>query len=318
MMSPNRLFGQSPWTANPGLSKGANGKPAPTSPASKSIAAVFGLALLAGCATTKTQPPIVEQGAIGDADVVETAAHPASVSPQTNKGGLYRDPLVNTGHRKPGTVSGAAGANGSTTLSSGPSAEQVVAMNQSRPEQTASSNSSGLYSAPHPSDDGAASANIPASSQASSPANSIVPPNMPVRPFQATVNSVYSVQKPMEQSQTQIQPQMQANQPIEPVVTPTPAPEVVKQRPASKAEILAGLAPNPKKVRTAPRAQQTTTPQQQMSPVPAQLQTSLPTAAPGMANSAGVTEMEKIEGAPGAQGMTKDSFIKKFLAKIRK
>ncbi|WP_429930253.1 hypothetical protein [Agrobacterium vitis] len=310
MMSPNRLFSQSPWTANPRLSKGANGKPAPTSPASKSIAAVFGLALLAGCATTKTQPPIVEQGAIGDADVVETAAHPASVSPQTNKGGLYRDPLVNTGHRKPGTVSGAAEANRSANLSSGPSAEQVVAMNQSRPEQTASPNSSGLYSASHPSDDGAASAN--------SPANSIVPPNMPVRPFQATVNSVYSVQKPMEQSQTQTQPQMQANQPIEPVVTPTPVPEVVKQRPASKAEILAGLAPNPKKVRTAPRAQQTTTPQQQMSPVPAQLQTSLPTAAPGMASSAGVTEMEKIEGAPGAQGMTKDSFIKKFLAKIRK
>ncbi|MGV1953130.1 hypothetical protein ACQZ44_20125 [Agrobacterium vitis] len=310
MMSPNRLFGQSPWTANPRLSKGANGKPASRSPASTSIAAVFGLALLAGCATTKTPPPIVEQGAIGDADVVETTAQPASVSPQPNKGGLYRDPLVNTGHRKPGTVSGAAGADGSATLSSGPSAEQVVAMNQSRPEQTASPNSSGLYSASHPSDDGAASA--------SSPANSIVPPNMPVRPFQATVNSVYSVQKPMEQSQTQTQPQMQANQPIEPVVAPTPAPEVVKQRPASKAEILAGLAPNPKKVRTAPKAQQATMPQQQMSPVPAQLQTSLPTAAPGMANSAGVTEMEKIEGAPGAQGMTKDSFIKKFLAKIRK
>ncbi|MBF2716032.1 hypothetical protein [Agrobacterium vitis] len=312
MMSPNRLFGQKPWTANsmlfkcaPRLFMGANGKPASTS-----IAVVFGLALLAGCATTKTPPPIVEQGAIGDADVVETAAHPASVSPPPNKGGLYRDPLVNTGHRKPGTASGAAGANGSATLSSGPSAEQVVAMNQSRPEQTASPNSSGLYSASHPSDDGAASA--------SSPANSIVPPNMPVRPFQATVNSVYSVQKPLEQTQPQTQPQTQANQPIEPVVAPTPAPVVVKQRPASKAEILAGLAPNPKKVRTAPKAQQTTMPQQQMSPVPAQLQTSLPTAAPGMASSAGVTEMEKIEGAPGAQGMTKDSFIKKFLAKIRK
>ncbi|MCM2439893.1 hypothetical protein HGO34_09210 [Agrobacterium vitis] len=310
MMSPNRLFGQSPWTASPRLSKSANGKPASRSPASTSIAAVFGLALLAGCATTKTPPPIVEQGAIGDADVVETAAHPASVSPPPNKGGLYRDPLVNTGHRKPGTASGAAGANGSATLSSGPSAEQVVAMNQSRPEQTASPNSSGLYSASHPSDDGAASA--------SSPANSIVPPNMPVRPFQATVNSVYSVQKPLEQTQPQTQPQKQANQPIEPVVAPTPAPVVVKQRPASKAEILAGLAPDPKKVRTAPKAQQTTMPQQQMSPVPAQLQTSLPTAAPGMASSAGVTEMEKIEGAPGAQGMTKDSFIKKFLAKIRK
>lgn len=309
-MSPNRLFGQSPWTASPRLSKSANGKPASRSPASTSIAAVFGLALLAGCATTKTPPPIVEQGAIGDADVVETAAHPASVSPPPNKGGLYRDPLVNTGHRKPGTASGAAGANGSATLSSGPSAEQVVAMNQSRPEQTASPNSSGLYSASHPSDDGAASA--------SSPANSIVPPNMPVRPFQATVNSVYSVQKPLEQTQPQTQPQKQANQPIEPVVAPTPAPVVVKQRPASKAEILAGLAPDPKKVRTAPKAQQTTMPQQQMSPVPAQLQTSLPTAAPGMASSAGVTEMEKIEGAPGAQGMTKDSFIKKFLAKIRK
>ncbi|MGV1768741.1 hypothetical protein ACQZ6B_01055 [Agrobacterium vitis] len=310
MMSPNRLFGHKPWAANsmlfkcaPRLFKGANGKPASTS-----IAVVFGLALLSGCATTKTPPPVVEQGAIGDADVVETAAHPANVSPQPNKGGLYRDPLVNTGHRKPITVSGAAGADGSANLSSGPSAEQLVAMNQSKPEQAASPSSSGLYSAPHPSDDGAASAN--------SPANSIVPPNMPVRPFQATVNSVYSVQKPIEQSQTQ--PQMQANQPIEPVVAPTPAPEVVKQRPASKAEILAGLAPNPKKVRTAPKAQQATMPQQQMSPVPAQLQTSLPTAAPGMANSAGVTEMEKIEGAPGAQGMTKDSFIKKFLAKIRK
>ncbi|MGV2128582.1 hypothetical protein ACQZ4Q_08390 [Agrobacterium vitis] len=308
MMSPNRLFWQKPWTANsmlfecaPRLFKGANGKPASTN-----IAVVFGLALLAGCATTKTPPPVVEQGAIGDADVVETAAHPANVSSQPNKGGLYRDPLVNTGHRKPITV----GTNGSANLSSGPSSEQVVAMNQSKPEQAASQSSSGLYSAPHPSDDGAASAN--------SPANSIVPPNMPVRPFQATVNSVYSVQKPIEQSQTQTQPQMQANQPIEPVVAPTPAPEVVKQRPASKAEILAGLAPNPKKVRTAPRAQQATMPQQQMSPVPAQLQTSLPTAAPGMANSAGVTEMEKIEGAPGAQGMTKDSFIKKFLAKIRK
>ncbi|MCE6073440.1 hypothetical protein FS764_11885 [Agrobacterium vitis] len=314
MMSPNRLFGQKPWTANsmffegaPRLFKGANGKPASTS-----IAVVFGLALLAGCATTKTPPPIVEQGAIGDADVVETAAHPASVSPQPNKGGLYRDPLVNTGHRKPVTVSGPAGTDASANLSSGPSAEQVMAMNQSRPEQTTSPSSSGLYSASHPADDGTASAN--------SPANSIVPPNMPVRPFQATVNSVYSVQKPMEpsQTQTQTQPQMQANQPIEPVVAPTPAPVVVKQRPASKAEILAGLAPNPKKVRTAPKAQQATMPQQQMSPVPAQLQTSLPTAAPGMANSAGVTEMEKIEGAPGAQGMTKDSFIKKFLAKIRK
>ncbi|BCH59535.1 hypothetical protein RvVAR0630_21590 [Agrobacterium vitis] len=312
MMSPNRLFGQKPWTANsmlfecaPRLFKGANGKPASTS-----ISVVFGLALLAGCATTKTPPSVVEQGAIGDADVVETAAHPANVSPQPNKGGLYRDPLVNTGHRKPITVPGPTGTNGSANLSSGPSAEQVVAMNQSRPEQATSQSSSGLYSAPHPSDEGAASAN--------SPANSIVPPNMPVRPFQATVNSVYSVQKPIEQSQTQTQPQMQANQPIEPVVVPTPATEVVKQRPASKAEILAGLAPNPKKVRTAPRAQQATMPQQQMSPVPAQLQTSLPTAAPGMANSAGVTEMEKIEGAPGAQGMTKDSFIKKFLAKIRK
>ncbi|MVA70192.1 hypothetical protein GOZ81_03810 [Agrobacterium vitis] len=314
MMSPNRLFGQKPWTANsmlfkcaPRLFKGANCKPASTS-----IAVFFGLALLSGCATTKTPPPVVEQGAIGDADVVETAAHPANVSLQPNKGGLYRDPLVNTGHRKPITVSGTTATNGSANLSSGPSAEQAVAMNQSKPEQAASQSSSGLYSAPHPSDDGAASAN--------SPANSIVPPNMPVRPFQATVNSVYSVQKPIEQSQTQTQtqPQMQANQPIEPVVAPTPAPEVVKQRPASKAEILAGLAPNPKKVRTAPRAQQTTMPQQQMSPVPAQLQTSLPTAAPGMASSAGVTEMEKIEGAPGAQGMTKDSFIKKFLAKIRK
>jgi len=281
-------------------------------------AAAFAVALLAGCATTKQDLPPIDKGPIGDVDAGESAVVPPASATAPKKGGLYRDPLVTTGHDRSAAAAlkSAKPANAAATASSAPqhiatpsADEQMVAMNQTESDATAASGTphhNGLYAA-----------QPQQAATDSAPANSIVPPDMPSRPFQATVNSVYSLSK-----QQQSQPQVQANQPAQPAAA---APVVVPQRPPTKAEILAGLAPDPKKRRQAPRADQqpvtmpSASPSSEIVPgMPAQLQASLPGGVPGAANSGDITEMDKIQGAPEATGMTKDSFIKKFLAKIRK
>lgn len=283
-------------------------------------AAAVAVALLAGCATTKQELPPIDKGPIGDVDAGESAAAPVTPATAPRKGGLYRDPLVTTGHdRSAATAATQKNVNlaNAGTPTSNPAqqaaptqvAEQTVAMNQREPEATATSG------APHHT--GLYAAQPQQTATDSAPANSIVPPDMPSRPFQATVNSVYSLQK-----QPQSEPQMPANPTAQPAAA---APVVVTQRPPTKAEILAGLAPDPKKRRQAPRANQqpvtmpSASPSSEIVPgMPAQLQASLPGGVPGAANTGGLTEMDKIQGAPEATGMTKDSFIKKFLAKIRK
>lgn len=245
------------------------------------------LSLLASCATTKTPAPETDQGSIGDADVPQVVYR--------NQKGPYRDPLVTTGHKATGTPP----AKTSAVVPTEPHATEVTAA----ASQEAAPTQNNLFTA-----------------HASTPAettngNSIVPTGMPTRSIQATVSSVYSLQKPLE-------PQVQT-QPVE----PTPAAPVVRQqRPPSKAEILAGLAPDPRKRQQSPQTRQVVMPNQmnpamaaQMNPaVAAQLQASIPTASPATTDSGAATQMEQIEGAPKAQSMTRDSFIKKFLSKLRK
>ncbi|MBB4956104.1 hypothetical protein H4S14_004193 [Agrobacterium vitis] len=258
----------------------------------KGATALFALSMLTACATTKSPAPakvsVTDQGSIGDADVPQVVY-------RADKG-PYRDPLVSTGHKA--TVANPA----KTSASATPEAQETPA---AAPQDVAASAPAqgGLYAA-HPQE-----------TPDTATGNSIVPSGMPARSIQATVTSVYSLQKPAEQ-QAQIEP-----------VEPAPAaPVVQKQRPPSKAEILAGLAPDPRKRQQSPQMRQTVMPGQitpamaaQLNPAAAaQLQASIPTASPAAANSTAATQMEQIEGAPQAQGMTRDSFIKKFLAKLRK
>lgn len=265
---------------------------------SKATLALLTLSLLASCAATKAPGPIADQGSIGDADV------PQVVSPKTTNG-TYRDPLVSTSRKK--TASHSA-----QTVTPSPAQEQtaqpqeVVAENTAAPAAVAQG---GLYAAhAQPTEESATT-------------NSIVPSGMPTRPIQATVTSVYSLQRPLE---PQVQPQP---------AQPAQAAATHQTRPPTKAEILAGLAPDPNKRRQAQRPQvvqgQVIGGQMvggqlppavaaQINPATAaQLQGSIPTASPAAADSSAATQMEQIEGAPQAQGMTRDSFIKKFLAKLR-
>ncbi len=257
-----------------------------TRQASKTSLALIALALLSSCATTKTPPPIVDQGAIGDADVPQVVTHKPGHGP-------YRDPLVSTGASK---------SSAQTSEAVAPAQNQApVVMADNSPQPAAATGQGGLY----------ASHAQPANDSATT--NSIVPGGMPARSIQATVSSVYSVQRPLEQ-QTQIQP------------AEAPAPVTQQTRPPSKAEILAGLAPDPRKrapgrqiVPPVVPGQMTPAMAAQTNPATiAQLQGSIPTASPASADSSAASQMEQIQGNPQAQGMTRDSFIKKFLSKLRK
>lgn len=265
---------------------------------SKTTLALLTISLLASCAATKAPGPIADQGSIGDADV------PQVVSPKTSNG-TYRDPMVSTSRKKTPNHS-AQIAEPAPTQSDVAQAQPVGTEHASQPAAVAQG---GLYAAhSQPADESAAS-------------NSIVPSGMPTRPIQATVTSVYSLQKPLE---PQVQPQ-----PAEPA-----AAAVHQNRPPTKAEILAGLAPDPTKrraVQPRPQVAQGQAMAGQMIPgqmppalaaqlnpaTAAQLQGSIPTASPAAAGSSAATQMEQIEGSPESQGMTRDSFIKKFLAKLR-
>lgn len=260
--------------------------PAPQQPFSVATA-LMALSLLASCATTKTPAPVVDQGAIGDADVPQVVY-------RDNKG-PYRDPQVTTGRKAASTPPVKTSA-----PQKNESPEQQVAENT--PNEAAPTQNS-LFAA------------HPATPPETASGNSIVPTGMPSRSIQATVTSVYSLQKPLEQ---QAQPQPIEQAPAEPVAQ--------QQRTPSKAEILAGLAPDPRKRQQSPQARQATMPNQitpamaaQMNPaMAAQMQASIPTASPAAADSNAATQMEQIQGSPQAQGMTRDSFIKKFLSKLRK
>ncbi|HBF32704.1 hypothetical protein [Rhizobium sp.] len=258
-----------------------------TRPRSKAALALLAVSLLASCSTTKTPPPIVDQGPIGDVDA------PQVVTPKTKDGG-YRDPLVSTGRKK--TTAAATVPTSPTAPTQMASADTIAA-----PAAAPATAQGGLYAA-HAQ---------PTADQANT--NSIVPSGMPSRTIQATVTSVFSTQKPLE-------PQAQP-------VAPAPVAAATQQtRPPTKAEILAGLAPDPNKRPQGRRVIPPTMPGQmppamaaQINPaVAAQLQGSIPTASPAAADSSAATQMEQIQGAPEAQGMTRDSFIKKFLSKLRK
>jgi hypothetical protein len=266
----------------------------------KATTAFMALTLLASCATTKEPAPDVDQGAIGDTDAPQVIYRDK---------GAYRDPMVSTGRKG----SNAAPAKAPTAQLS--YTQEVETADAAAPNAAAAQTS--LFAA-HP--------QAPTDAES---VNSIVPSGLPTRSIQATVTSVYSLQKPLEQ-QAQVEP-----------VEPAPAAPVVhQQRPPTKAEILAGLAPDPSKrqhmqqMRRPGMANQMNPGQiipgqinpamvsqmaSQLSPgEAARLQASIPTATPAAANSSAATQMEQIEGAPQAQGMTRDSFIKKFLAKLRK
>ncbi|OLP44714.1 hypothetical protein [Rhizobium oryziradicis] len=262
----------------------------------KAATALIALSMLGSCATTKTPAPIADQGSIGDADVPQVVYR--------NKG-PYKDPLVTTQHAGPEARS--------TTPTHSGNLEEAQA-EPAAPRPSASSTRGGLFTA---------QAEPAVQTEGN---NSIVPSRMPSRSIQATVASVYSLQTPLEQD-AQVQP-------TEPAPRQMPA-EQQPRRP-SKAEILAGLAPDPSKRQNMQQMRQSTaqaqtmpaqsTPAQntqamatQLSPAEtAQLQASIPTATPAAANSTAASQMEQIQGAPQAQGMTRDSFIKKFLAKLRK
>lgn len=271
---------------------------------SKATLALLTLSLLASCAATKAPGPIADQGSIGDEDV------PQVVSPKTTNG-TYRDPLVSTSRKKTASHSAQTVALSATQTQTAPAqmaqAQTVVAENTATPAAVAQG---GLYAAhAQPTEE-------------SSSSNSIVPSGMPTRPIQATVTSVYSLQRPLE---PQVQPQP---------AQPAQAAATHQTRPPTKAEILAGLAPDPNKRRPTQQRPQVAQGQiiggqmmggqlppavaAQINPATAaQLQGSIPTASPAAADSSAATQMEQIEGAPQAQGMTRDSFIKKFLAKLR-
>ncbi|TWD58159.1 hypothetical protein FB480_101916 [Agrobacterium vitis] len=262
----------------------------------KTATALIAFSLLGSCATTKTPPPIADQGSIGDADAPQVVYR--------NKG-PYKDPLVTTQHSEPQTQSQAT-------------PRHTANMNEAQAEpaparQNISANRGGLFTA---------QAQPAVQTEGN---NSIVPSRMPSRSIQATVASVYSLQTPLEQDAS-IQPTEPA--PVMPI-------EQQSRRP-TKAEILAGLAPDPSKrqnmqkiresdasgqsitTQTAPAQNAPAMATQLTAAETAQLQASIPTATPASANSTAASQMEQIQGAPEAKGMTRDSFIKKFLAKLRK
>lgn len=263
----------------------------------KAATALIALSMLGSCATTKAPAPIADQGSIGDADVPQVVYR--------NKG-PYKDPLVTTQHAGPEARSEATPSHAGNINEA--QAEPAA------PRPSVSSTRGGLFTA---------QAQPAAQTEGN---NSIVPSRMPSRSIQATVASVYSLQTPLEQD-AQIQP-------TDPAPQQMPA-EQQPRRP-SKAEILAGLAPDPSKRQNMQQMRQSSAPAQtmpaqsmpaqttptmatQLSPAEtAQLQASIPTATPAAANSTAASQMEQIQGAPQAQGMTRDSFIKKFLAKLRK
>lgn len=259
----------------------------------KTATALIALSILASCATTKAPATVADQGAIGDADVPQVVYR--------NKG-PYKDPLVTTAQNAGHAEAPAQASTAHLAYTSTPQTETAAT-----PERSALTRG-GLFSA---------HAQPVAETEGN---NSIVPSGLPGRSIQATVASVYSLQNPQQQ-EAELQP-----------ADPAPAAPAMQQpRRPSKAEILAGLAPDPSKRQNMQQMRMNDTSEQampnqiapamasQLSPAEtAQLQASIPTATPTAANSKTASQMEQIEGAPQAKGMTRDSFIKKFLAKLRK
>ncbi|MCM2292901.1 hypothetical protein NAC44_11255 [Allorhizobium sp. BGMRC 0089] len=277
-------------------------------PALSGLLAVVSLSLLSGCmglgsgAKPETKAAAQIQTTPDPVQTASVAAPNQSLAAQADRL-AYHDPRVSTHNRKTFDYRLAPPGNGqaqAVLLQNGvpvqvADAETAAAMAQ----QSAAPHS--LFSAPSVQADAVAG-------NGQSPA----PSALPGRPFQATVASVYSLQT----QQPQVEVPQQAKPQTPPVVVVTP--QSSAPRPPTKAEILAGLAPDPHQRRTATRRQVAGAPGAMMNPaIAARLQASMPTAMPAMANSTGASEMEQIEGAPQAQSMTKDSFIKKFLSKMR-
>ncbi|WP_027488498.1 hypothetical protein [Allorhizobium undicola] len=264
---------------------------------SATLALLLGsVSVFAGCTTQKAEIPTLEADAVGDADT-------PVLNPQTAT--AYRDPLVSA---QP------------------PKAHQKAQAQKAHPAsittaQTAADVQTAGESAQHiAAPQIATQAEASASATPQAAAASIVPQNMPTRRFQATVASVFSVQtpaQPVDLDSATAKPQM-------PVTPTAEQPAMPQTRAPTKAEILAGLAPNPHKARQAVRPQQQAALQQYQhgnmmgAGVSPTLQTSIPTALPATSQAGAATPMEQIEGDPKAQHMTKDGFLKKFLANFRK
>ncbi|MDQ0457244.1 hypothetical protein [Rhizobium paknamense] len=250
-------------------------------------------AVLAGCTTQKAELPPLEQGAIGDADAV--AANTPAAKPASGLKQPYRDPYVSAAPK---------------------TAQQKPAKPVVLPAEVAENLAANVQSDAAP----VSTPHAAAPTEADAANSSIVPQNMPTRRFQATVASVFSVQSPPAQPVQTQNPQMRPETAMVPAQQPVQQP----MRAPTKAEIQAGLAPDPHKARQAVRPKQQAVLQQyqQGQPmsegVPAQLQATMPAAMKAQANSGGVSQMEQIEGDPKQQSMTKDGFLKKFLAKFRK